>query len=150
MDQKNGFQSFHDLGHKIDLKCMGVLWIDFWGNWTLIGRFLTILTFGTPPGAETSLGPKKCIFSSKIFKRVCLCVHILFGGVRAPKRAGRVHSVSQNKFEHPTTLQSWDFVFWSPKNFGIFPPSVAKTESSFKGYLRFCYGGGEMTCNSLT
>ena len=25
MDQKNGFQSFHVLGRKIDLKCMGVL-----------------------------------------------------------------------------------------------------------------------------
>ena len=30
------------------------------------------------------------VFLAIFFKRVCLCVQILFGGVRAPKRAERV------------------------------------------------------------
>ena len=69
-------------------------------------RFLTILIFDTPSGAETSLSQKKSIFWPKCFKRVCFCVHILFSGVRNPKRVGKVYSGSQKTFDHSLTLQS--------------------------------------------
>ena len=75
--------------------------------------------------------PKTCIFFVRNFCRLCLWVQILFGGVSDPKRAGRVQSVCQNKFEPHTTLQSWDFAFWVKKK-RAFPPPVNKWGSSFK------------------
>ena len=57
--------------------------------------------------------PKTCIFFVRNFCRLCLWVQILFGGVSDPKRAGRVQSVCQNKFEPHTILQSRDFALLS-------------------------------------
>ena len=76
-------------------------------------------------GQQAQMGherPKICIFLVEISEGVCLWVHILFGGVRAPKRAGRVHSVCQNKFEPATTLRSRDFAFWVKNKSAFSPP----------------------------
>ena len=43
----------------------------------MIGRFIKKFLFDTPYGAETILGPKNDLFSSKFFKRVPACVQIL-------------------------------------------------------------------------
>ena len=72
--------------------------------------------------AQMGLGrPKICIFFDRNFCMVCLWVQILFDRVNVPKRAGRVQSVCQNKFEPHTTLQSWDFAFWVEKKSAFSP-----------------------------
>ena len=55
--------------------------------------FKTIFDLRRPSGPKKVPGtavPKNRDFLAIFFKRVCLCVQILFGGVRGPKRAERV------------------------------------------------------------
>ena len=88
---------------------------------TAPGRIYAPTTIWAQNAEMGPAGPKICNFLDRNFCRLCLWLQILFGGVVDPKRAGRVQSVCQNKFEHRTTLQSWDFAFWVEKKFA-FPP----------------------------
>jgi len=115
--------------------------------------FKTISDLRTQMGlaqAPKTSGHKNRDFLGRNFWRLCLCVHILFRGVRGPEGSQRVIPAWEKLSDLAPIPSSQKNGFWVNPKTWLLPPSDNTWTRSFKGWLRFCYGGGEIAYFFLT